>query len=158
MHILIFSKCMYLHVEMNPIYVTVGSNHWWQLCGRWNCRGLALDVSACTMITVSSCGVKLKSWEKNAETLGMHVHFCDFSFIHSFLHIFFQSWCNHVLFSSWTLPHTVVYAPSTSVFKWLLSITFKVHVLALHFRGPCTVVYAKKIMCLLTVKWVPGRR
>ena len=66
----------------------------------WDCCCLARDFSACTvdtsMITVSSCAVKLQlvlsGWERNTKTLGMHVYFCGFSFIHSLL--YFHLGCN----------------------------------------------------------------
>ena len=48
-----------------------------------------------SMISVSSCGVKLQEVlsgsEKKAKTLDMHVHFCGFLNIHSFI-FFLSSW------------------------------------------------------------------
>ena len=81
-------------VNVKP-YVTVSPI---QIFGLYSCSGLPLRLSPLTedtsMITVSSCGVKLKE----VLSLNIHMHFCGFSqqsFIHSFIHsFFFHLWCN----------------------------------------------------------------
>ena len=98
---------MYLHVKIASLAnvqscVTIGRIYYWQMFGPVYLSALPLGLSplteATSMITVSSCGVKLQEvlsgLEKKAKTLDIHVHFCGFS-QHSFFSFFLS------FFSTW---------------------------------------------------------
>ena len=96
--ILIFSKFKYLHAKIASLAtvkscVTACRSNL-LMANVWQCA-FAVDelfnLSACTvdtsMITVSSCSVKLLSGlERKTKTLDIHMHFCGFSFT------FFPQW------------------------------------------------------------------